>query len=54
MINAICVFALAVVLLIQNGSAEGTGLIIAAVSAGGAITMFLGGLKNRKVFGNGK
>lgn len=54
MINAICVFALAVVLLIQNGSAEGTGIIIAAVSAGGAITMFLGGLKNRKVFGNGK
>lgn len=54
MINAICVFALAVVLLVQNGSAEGTGLIIAAVSAGGAITMFLGGLKNRKVFGNGK
>lgn len=54
MINAICVFALAVVLLIQNGSADGTGLIIAAVSAGGAITMFLGGLKNRKVFGNGK
>ena len=54
MINAICVFALAIVLLMQNGTAQGTGLIIAAVSAGGAITMFLGGLQNRKVFGNGK
>ena len=54
MINAICVFALAIVLLLQNGSGEGTGLIIAAVSAGGSIMMFLGGLKNRKVFGSGK
>ena len=54
MINAICVFALAIILLIQNGSREGTGLVIAAVSAGGAIMMFLGGLQNRKVFGNGK
>ena len=54
MINAICVFALAVILLMQSGSGEGTGLIIAAVSAGGAIMMFLGGLRNRKVFGGGK
>lgn len=54
MINAICVFALAIILLIQNGSSEGTGLVIAAVSAGGSIVMFLGGLQNRKVFGNGK
>ena len=54
MINSLCVFALAIVLLMQNGSAQGTGLIIAAVSAAGAITMFLGGLKNRKVFGDGK
>ena len=54
MINAICVFALAIILLIQNGSSEGTGLVIAAVSAGGSIMMLLGGLQNRKVFGNGK
>ena len=54
MINSLCVFALAIVLLMQNGSAQGTGLIISAVSAAGAITMFLGGLKNRKVFGDGK
>ena len=54
MINAICVFAHAIILRIQNGSSKGTGLVIAAVSAGGAIMMFLGGLQNRKVFGNGK
>ena len=54
MINSLCVFALAIVLLMQHGSAQGTGLIIAAVSAAGAITMFLGGLTNRKVFGDGK
>lgn len=47
-INAICVFALAVVLLIQNGSSAGTGLIIAAVSMAGSVIMFIGGLKNRQ------
>lgn len=53
MFNALCVLALAVILIVQGSSAGDTN-IVAAISMAGSIMMFIGGLKNRKVFGNGK
>lgn len=59
MINAICVAAISIFLLIQVLQGEGTtnvfsNALVAGVSIAGAVLMFIGGFKNRKVFGNGK
>ena len=57
MIRAICVFAIAVVLLMQGDTTAGgnsTGIFVAAFSFAGSALMVLGGFRNAKVLGKGK
>lgn len=57
MIRAICVVAIAVVLMLQGDTTAGgnsTGVIVAGFSFAGSALMCLGGFKNAKVIGNGK
>ena len=56
MINAICVVAISIFLLIQVSSGENvlSNAFVAGVSVAGSVLMLVGGLRNRKVFGNGK
>ncbi len=49
MINAICVMAIAVILIIQNSFYAST-IVVAGLSIGGSVVMILGGLKNRNAF----
>ena len=49
MINALCVMAIAVLLMVQS-SFYASSILIAGLSIGGAIVMIVGGLRNKKVF----
>lgn len=57
MVRAICVFAIAIILMMQGDTTAGgnsTGIIVAAFSFAGSCIMVLGGLRNAKVLGNKK
>ena len=56
-LKAACVFAIAVILMIQGETTAGgvsTGLIVAAFSFAGSAVMVLGGIRNAKVLGGKK
>lgn len=56
-LKAACVFAIAVILMVQGETTAGgvsTGLIVAAFSFAGSAVMVLGGIRNAKVLGGKK
>lgn len=50
MINAACVLAIALLLMVQSNF-YASSIVVAGFSIGGSVVMFIGGHENKKVFG---